>query len=1033
MPAAPPQEVRKLVTLLFCDLKGSTSLGERLDSESLREVMSRYFDSMSAAIAEHGGTIEKFIGDAVMAVFGLPRVHEDDALRAVRAARSMQVALAELNDELERVYGVRLANRIGLNTGEVVAGDPSTGQRLVTGDAVNVAARLEQAAGESEALLGELTYRLVRDHVEVEPVEPLELKGKAELVPAWRLVALRAPPGGGPAHGGSLVGRDAELAALEAEYHAAVQERGCRLVTVLAEAGVGKSALIAELVARLDGAAVTRGRCLPYGRGITFWPLVEITRELAAIAEDDPPDAAFAKLLEAACGNDDVAERIASVTGLVDRPFPVEETFWAVRRLLELTAAERPVVVCFEDIHWAELTLLELIESLHASASGAPILVVCAARPTLAEIRPGWTSCGTVVRLEPLSAADSEAVVRAQLGGAELPEAVLGRIVAAAEGNPLYVEQIVSTLIEEGTLGERDGRWTATVELQELRIPPTIQALLAARLDLLAASERAVVEPASVIGHVFPRAAVEALVPEALGPELEAHLASLVRKQLVRPDAAGDVGAYRFHHILIKDAAYQGLLKRTRATLHERFVDWAERVNRDRDRATEYDEILGYHLEQAYRYLEELGTLDEHARALGRRGAEKLAAAGRRAFARGDMPAAANLLRRAAGLRASRDPERLLLLPPLAEALMETGEFAWSEATLDDALEVAAELADERLLADATLTRLLVRHHVTDDLAAWRTEVLAESERLIPRLERLDADAELAKAWRLLGFVSGAVCRWGEQVEAVQRALEHARIAGDLRLEARLAAGYTIGLRDGPTTVPEAIVRCTELLDRGLHDRQAEAIAAASLACLLAMDGQFEAARSRYRTSRDLLSDLGGAVLAAFPAIAGARVELLAGEPAAAELELAEVYASLGRLGERYFRPLVGAFLARTVQLQGRTAEAGRLVEEAAADADPDDVETQVLVTLVRAIVQADAGDVETAVEGLEPALEAVLSTDSPVMQADVIAEAAELLRRAGRIDEAHAALASAHALYEAKGDVVSAARLDERRPVGRG
>jgi class 3 adenylate cyclase/tetratricopeptide (TPR) repeat protein len=1016
VPAAPPQEVRKLVTLLFCDLKGSTSLGERLDSESLREVMSRYFDSMSAAIAEHGGTIEKFIGDAVMAVFGLPRVHEDDALRAVRAARSMQVALAELNDELERVYGVRLANRIGVNTGEVVAGDPSTGQRLVTGDAVNVAARLEQAAGESEALLGELTYRLVRDHAEVDPVEPLELKGKAERVPAWRLVALRAPPGDGPARGESLVGRDAELTALEAEYHAAVQERGCRLVTVLAEAGVGKSALIAELVARLDGAAVARGRCLPYGRGITFWPLVEITRELAAIAEDDPPEAAFAKLLEAACGNRDVAERIASVTGLLDRPFPVEETFWAVRRLLELTAAERPVVVCFEDIHWAELTLLELIESLHASASGAAILVVCAARPTLAEIRPGW-----------------EARVRAQLGGAELPEAVLGRIVAAAEGNPLYVEQIVSTLIEEGTLCERDGRWTATVELQELRIPPTIQALLAARLDLLAAGERAVVEPASVIGHVFPRAAVEALVPEALAPELEAHLASLVRKQLVRPDAAGDVGAYRFHHILIKDAAYQGLLKRSRATLHERFVDWAERVNRDRDRATEYDEILGYHLEQAYRYLEELGTLDEHARALGTRGAEKLAAAGRRAFARGDMPAAANLLRRAAGLRASHDPERLLLLPPLAEALMETGEFAWSEATLDDALEVAAELADERLLADATLTRLLVRHHVADDLAAWRTEVLAESERLIPQLERLDADAELAKAWRLLGFVSGAVCRWGEQVEAVQRALRHARIAGDLRLEARLAAGYTIGLRDGPTTVPEAIARCTEILDRGLHDRQAEAIAAASLACLLAMDGQFEAARSRYRTSRDLLSDLGGAVLAAFPAIAGARVELLAGEPAAAELELAEVYASLGRLGERYFRPLVGAFLARTVQLQGRTAEAGRLVEEAAADADPEDVETQVLVTLVRAIVQADAGDVETAVEGLEPALEAVLATDSPVMQADVIAEAAELLQRAGRIDEAHAALASAHALYEAKGDVVSAARLDERRPVGRG
>jgi class 3 adenylate cyclase len=1014
--------------LLFCDLKGSTSLGEQLDSESLREVMSRYFDAMSEAISAHGGTIEKFIGDAVMAVFGLPRVREDDALRAVRAARGMQDALLELNGELEQVYGVRLANRIGVNTGEVVAGDATTGQRLVTGDAVNVAARLEQAAGASEALLGELTYRLVREHVSVEPVEPLELKGKAERVPAFRLLSVRAQLDGRPARTGSLVGRDAELAALEAEYRVAVVEPSCRLVTLLAEAGVGKSALIAELAPRLEGALVARGRCLPYGRGITFWPLVEIVRELAAIDEDDPQGTAFAKLLDAAQGDRDVAERIASVAGLGERQFALEEIFWAVRRLLETTAAKQPVVICFEDIHWAELTMLELIESVRASASGAPILLVCAARPTLTEIRPGWHAHGTLVPLEPLSATETEEVVRARLGGAQLPDAVLGRIAAAAEGNPLYVEQIVSTLVEDGTLREEDGHWTATVELTELQIPPTIQALLAARLDLLTGGERAVVEAASVIGHVFQRAAVEALVGDA--PELEAQLASLVRRQFVRPDAAGDVGGYRFHHILIRDAAYQSLLKRTRATLHARFVDWAEGVNRDRDRATEYDEILGYHLEQAYGYLEELGPLDGHGRSLGTRGAEKLAAAGRRAFARGDMPAAANLLRRGAALRQAHDPERLLLLPPLAEALMETGEFAWSEAMLDDALEAAAELADERLLADAALTRLLVRHHVADDLAAWRTEVGAETERLIPRLELLSAHAELAKAWRLLGFVSGAVCRWGDQVEAVQRALRHARLAGDSRLEARLAAGYTIGLRDGPTTVPEAIMRCSEILERGLPDRQAEAIAAATLACLLAMDGRFDAARDHYRASRELLADLGGAALAAFPAIAGARVELLAGEPAAAERELTDVYDSLGRLGERYFRPLVGAFLARALQLQGRATEARRIVDEAGADADPDDVETQALLTLVRAVLQADAGDLQSALASMENALKTVLATDSPVMQANVIAELAGLLDRAGRTEEARAALASAHALYEAKGDAVSAERLDERRPL---
>src|ERR671930_760421 len=351
-PVAPPQEVRKTVTIVFSDLKGSTNLGEALDSESLREVMNRYFAEMRQVLEDHGGRVEKYIGDAVMAVFGLPTLHEDDALRAVRAAHGMKRALETLNDELERGWGVRLQNRTGVNTGEVVAGDPSAGQRLVVGDAVNVAARLEQAAPAMEVLLGELTYRLVRDAVEVEAVEPLELKGKSERVPAYRLVSVGMGEGYARRADSPLVGREAELAALRAAFDEAVALRECRLVSPLADAGVGKSRLVEAFTTSLEGEArIGRGRCLPYGKGITFWPLVELVRDAAGIGEDDPPDAARAKLA-GLVADEAVVERVSAAVGLSDAQFPVEELFWGARKLVCALARERPLVVVFDDVHW---------------------------------------------------------------------------------------------------------------------------------------------------------------------------------------------------------------------------------------------------------------------------------------------------------------------------------------------------------------------------------------------------------------------------------------------------------------------------------------------------------------------------------------------------------------------------------------------------------------------------------------------------------------------------------------------------------
>ena len=1019
------QETRKTVTIVFSDLKGSTNLGEALDSESLREVMSRYFEEMRDILELHGGRVEKYIGDAIMAVFGLPRLHEDDALRAVRAALAMQSALRTLNAELEQRWGVQLENRTGVNTGEVVAGDPVAGQRLVIGDAVNTAARLEQAAPALEILVGEPTYRLVSHAVEVEPVEPLPLKGKAEPVPAYRLLAAKdAVDTVARRHDRPLVGRDSELAQLQAELALATASRSCRLVTILADAGVGKSRLIEEFQASAD-ARVHSGRCLPYGRGHTYWPVGEIFREAAAIPDDDSPEQAMTRLSSLFPESPQITDRVASAIGLSTVPYTPEELFWGIRKAFETLAADGPLVAVFEDIHWAESTLVDLIEHLASTVGDSPLVLLCASRPDLIEQRPNWAD-RELLRLEPLSEDESARVIENVLG-AEVAGQISDRIIEAAEGNPLFVEQLLSMLIDDGTLREVDGTWVTDGDLNDLEIPATINALLATRLDQLTAEQRAVIEPASVIGHVFEQAALKVLVEEAVRNNLEALLAGLVDKQLIKHEPTVDEEPkFRFHHILIRDAAYNGILKRVRATLHERFADWGERVNRERDRETEYEELLGYHLEQAHEYLGGLGPLDAHGRELGDRAAVHLSSAGDRAFARADMPAAANLLRRAVNLLAEDDRRRLELLPDLGEALMETGEFAWAEMYLDDAVEAAAATGNARLEAGAVLTRLLVKHPTAEDLDAWRQEVEREAKRAI---ERLDGDesahAELAKAWRLLGFVHGTVLRYGEAAEAVQQATEHARLAGDARQEARSASAYTLAALHGPTPVPEAIARSERLLAQGLATRQAEGLVLCVLAHLRAMQGDLDEARELYTRARALLEELGVAVVAAWTSLESSAVEMLAGEPARAEERLRPDYETLTNMGEKFFLPLLTALLARSVLAQGRPDEAAEIAGTAIELAADDDIEPQALSRGVRARVLAAEGRLDEAEALAREAVELMRQTDAPVKQGDALLDLAEVLVKSGQTRAAQAVIEESRKLYESKQSTVARARAD--------
>ena len=1011
----PAREIRKTVTIVFSDLVGSTAIGERLDSESLRAVMSRYFDVMRSELERHGGTVEKFIGDAVMAVFGLPNLHEDDAERAVRAAAGMQAALEGLNSELDARFGVTLKNRTGVNTGEVVSGDPTAGQRLVTGDAVNVAARLEQAAGTNEVLIGPLTRELVAHVTELEAVEPLELKGKSEPMPAFRLMGVRTSAvGGAPA--APLVGRDEELAALRSELVAVTETGAARLVTIEAVAGAGKSRLASEFLATVpEGTTVTRGRCLSYGQGITFWPIAEALRELAGIHDDDLHDAARAKLDALAGGDEAAAERAAAAVGLTDAAYPIDELFWGVRRVLAIVAATGALVVAFEDLHWAEPTMLELIE--HLAATPAPVLVLCTTRDEVSGEGDGWaaTAGGTVIELDRLSP-DEAAELAAGIAGTAVSPQTLRAIVEAAGGNPLFLEQMLA-MLQDAPGGD-------------IAVPPTISALLAARLDRLAEAQREVVGTAAVVGQVFPQAAVVELVADRRRPAVPDDLTGLERRRLLQPHAAVMTTgpAFAFQHILIRDAAYASLLKRDRAQLHERFVEWADAVNGDR--ASEYEEILGYHLEQAHGYLSELGPLDDRGRSIGRQASERLRAAGRRAFARGDMPAAANLMRRAAALLPRFDQERLDLLPDLGEALMDVGEFAEAEEVLREAIAAGDESGDHRLRADAALGLMLVEFYA-DPRPEWSLRADRIAHSAIPVFELFNDAAGLAKAWRVLGAVHATALRYGQAAAAVARATAYARAAGDLRQERRNAASFAVAAVYGPTPVPLAIVECSRIVAEATGDQRTVGLVLGALAHLEAMQGDFEQARAHARQARTTLEDLGNSMLAASTSLEAGAVELLAGNPQEAERLIRRDVAELEGMGATYLLSTTTALLAQAVAAQGRDAEAAELVEAGVRLTDPDDIESDVLLACVRSGLRVRAGDVAAGIEEARRAVALLDDADAPVARAEALLTLAAACE-AGGDDGAAAARQRAAAECEAKGYLVAARRArGELDPVG--
>jgi class 3 adenylate cyclase/tetratricopeptide (TPR) repeat protein len=957
-PAA--REQRKVVTVLFCDITGSTSLGERLDPEPLRALLARYFDRMRAIVESHGGTVEKFIGDAVMAVFGVPVLHEDDALRAVRAAVEMRDALP----------GLGLEGRIGVMTGEVVTG---TEERLATGDAVNVAARLEQAAEPGEVLIGDETLRLVRSAVEVEPVEPLALKGKAEPIAAHRLLSVARDIT--RAFGTPMVGRERQQRMLADAFAAAVADRACHLVTVLGPAGVGKSRLVAEFLARLD-ARVVRGRCLSYGEGITYWPVVEVLKQLGVEPADGP---------------------LASLLGRSDAVTTADDIAWAFGKTLEEAAAEQPLFCVLDDLHWAEPALLDLVESVADWSRGAPILLLCIARPDLLDKRQGWAGGklnATTLLLEPLTAEETEQLIAALLEGAPIDAALRTRIAEAAEGNPLFVEEMLALVRESGG--------------SEVVVPPSIHALLAARLDQLDPAERSVLERGAVEGKLFHRTVVEALAPEE--PQVRSRLLTLVRRELVRPDRAILVGddAYRFRHLLIRDAAYDGLPKSTRADLHEQFAAWLAEHGLD---LVELDEIVGYHYEQACRYRRELGEAVEPGLAAAAR--KRLVEAAGRALLRLDAHAAINLLRRAEQVVDA--PLELVDQLNLLDALFFSGNMR-------DAYELAGERAADAddpitrrcLLLEQGIYRMYVQPQgATEELAALVSESL-------PTFQAAGDDVALHVVHSGAAQLAWNRALMDDSLHAAELSVEHADRVGLPHRVYGLLPHLAAARFHGVTPLSELI----DWLDETEAAGRSHPAHRTQRALALALLGRLDEARRLIAQARAEVVERGlvGVPRAITTSMAG-EVEAIAGDCAASLALSGDAVALFEEAGERGWLSTIVAARGenhyRLGDLEQAEADAGRALELGASD----DAITQMLARQVQAKVAARRGDFVRAEERAREAVAIGNETEMLTAAADAYADLGEVLHLAGKEDEARAAIDEAIARYERKGNVVGAAR----------
>jgi class 3 adenylate cyclase/tetratricopeptide (TPR) repeat protein len=998
------REVRKTVTVLFCDLANSTELSERFDAEVVHDLMTRYFTLMHDCLVSHGGTVEKFIGDAVMAVFGIPVVREDDPLRAILAAVDMHAALGELNESMSEIGNLRVGMRIGINTGEVVTSEQLAGtQALATGSTVNLAARLEQNAGQGDVLLGPQTYQVVAGAVVTEPVGPLRLKGIAEQVVAHRLIDIRP---GSPALtrrlDTPLVGRLKELRGFDRTLDRCIRNRHSVLLRLFGDPGVGKSRLAAEYarIVRDRGGVVAGGRCRAYAEGPSLLPLADALRSLTDVVADDAE-----RMRER-----DIARAVTALrAGILRDGAPgaaVTEVTWAASRLIESLGRDRPVLLVFDDLHWADPMLLDTIRLVASQVQQAAVIILAIARTDFVAQWPAWahgmTNAATRL-LRPLSEADTRMLVSmlSDLSAHDL--ATSEQIVERAEGNPLFAEQLVA-ILEDGA----DPR----------TLPPTISQLIAARLDLLEASQRAVLCAASIVGRDFTLGALGVVGPglggPAQGPELDSMISALIRRRLILGASVGVDSniTFRFTSTAMREVAYESVPKRLRADLHERLADWLQAA--DEGSAILGAELIGTQLEQAYRALSDLGSYDVRTDVIGGRAAGQLAAAGIRALRRSDVRRAASLLERGNSLFPPDAPARAAGMESLAEARIAMGEVASGLQMMKQSRQVARRRGDEGVVAHARL-QLVYLEQPSEQFTAS----LTVATEVLPVFESSHDELGLARAWLRIGQVRQSQGRFGAAADTLNQALGHASAAGAELERASILGALAVSLWQGPEPVHLAIEGCRRLLAE--HSGAGLVVRAAlgcPLAALLATAGESHAARETIAEAQKIINEIGHAYAAATVPIFAAAVESLAGEWERAVGLLEDAERRCSALGDEQLRETAHDGRARALLELGKFDDAARLAWESSAGMTLMPVRTAALRGVI-ARTLAVRGQHAAARQTAAEALNAADRTDSLDCQATVLLDTAHVHAEAGRYRAARSAAERAWQLFGRKEHVV--------------
>jgi class 3 adenylate cyclase/predicted ATPase len=931
---------RKLATVLFVDLVGSTELVSGSDPEVARRRVQQYFDKVSHCVVTHGGLVEKFAGDAVMAAFGIPQAHEDDAERAVRTALGILDSVGELGLEV----------RIGIESGEVVVDEAES--TFATGEAVNIAARLQQAAEPNTILIGPGTHRLTLGRFELEDEGPVEIRGRSEPIWAWRVTCIagfRTRPG---ARNAPLVGRDAELDLLQNTYGRSVRDRRAHLFTIYGDPGVGKSRLAVEFVGALEGATVLFGRALPYGEGVTYSALADMVKTAAGIADDDPLDDALEKLREC-CPDEAVADLLALASGVLEAvkgERNQQEIAWAAREWAEKLAEPQPLVLVFEDIHWAEDALLELIEHMATWVRNVPILLVCLARPELLDLRPDWGGGrvrATAIELEALGRTDSEALVEALLDG-ELASGARQELLDRAEGNPLFVEETVRMLSEANGGGV-------------MRIPDTLQALIAARIDHLPPGEKELLQGAAVMGRIFWKGALGELVLE--GTEIEPLLEDLQLREFVLPEIRSTItgeDAFRFKHVLIREVAYGGLSKAARAGYHQRFAEWL------RKRAgEELLEVRAYHLDQATALLAELDGAPPQA--LAQEAAAALEEAGRRALAREANATARRLLIRSVELEPTLERRY-----EAARAAWRMSDFPVLSAEMTEILEAAREAGDRslqaRALAALSEVTLLRQADVVqaEELARMALEVADEED----GESRIDA-------LRMLETVAWWRGRLTESESYIEEQLEVARSLGrvDVESEALLSlAAICVSRRDDDRA--ETLIERAHALAEESGSPTAKAHAYRQAGELDILRGRREEALVKLERARGLFEEVGAATHLAKTLLRIGRIVRKQGDVEEAERLFRDAIRILKPVEDRGTLCEVQRSLAEALLEQGRLDEAEMYALRAVETVGTQDVHSQSTTKKTLALIRAAQGRDDEAEALFRDAIETLERTE---------------------------------------------------------